>query len=173
MKTLGAIFITIGVILLIGLIVISIVCWYDNKVGCEDYLKLAGDAPTVQKANEFLEKALDYMERRELTNGNSAVLFRTPSSDVGIWYNQVKGIQQTLASILAKGEAVSQLEKDNALMKAREVVLDGDEKGTKVTMPAHIKLFPLQSLFYVMLFLGGVILTIGVIVIWRAYIPSY
>ncbi len=170
MKTLGFIFTTIGTILLIGLIIISIVCWYGNKVGCKDYLKLAGDAPTVQKANEFLEKALGYMERRGLTNGNSAFLFRTPSSDVGIWYNQVKGAQQTLVSILAKGEAVSQLEKDNALMKIREVVLDQGERGTKVTMPVHIMLFPLQSLFFVMLILGGVILIIGVIVVWRAYI---
>lgn len=172
MKALGVIFTTIGTIILIGLIIISIVCWYGNKVGCKDYLKLAGDAPTVQKANEFLEKALGYMERRGLTNGNSAILFRTPSSDVGIWYNQVKGAQQTLASILVKGEAVSQLEKDNALMKIREVVLDQGERGTKVTMPVHIILFPLQLLFFVMLILGGVILIIGVIVIsiWRIII---
>jgi hypothetical protein len=168
MKVLGIVLTTIGAILLAVLLVNSIMRWYDTKVGCGDYLKLAGDAPTVQKAYDFLEIALDYMEKRGLTNGNSAVLFRTPSSDIGIWYNQVKGAKETLTSILAKGEMATQLEKDNALMKVREVVLDQGEQGTKVTMPANITLFPMQVLFWVMFILGGVILIIGVIVILRA-----
>jgi len=161
MKGLGAILVAVGIIILIGMIIVTIVCWYGNRVGCKDYLKLAGDAPNVQKANEFLEKALVYMEKRGLTSGNSAFIFRTPSSDVGIWYNQIKGAQQTVANIIGRGDAASQLEKDNVLMKIREVVLDQDEKGTTVTMPPNITIFPFQWLFLLTIVVGVLMIIVG------------
>lgn len=141
---------TICIISLLLVSIFSIVWWYDFKNECEDYLKLTGDAPTIEKADMFLEKALNYIERKKMTNGNSAFLFRTPQNDVGIWYYQIKGAKETTNGLLKKikqdPSSATQLEKDNALMKIREVVLDNSEKGTKVTIPLHITWFPSQIL---------------------------
>jgi len=82
----------IGFMSFVLAVIFGIEFWYDVKAGCVDYLKLAGDAPNVQKADEFLGKALEYMERNNLTSGNSAFIFHTPSADVGIWYGQIKGV---------------------------------------------------------------------------------
>lgn len=129
-------------------IVISIGRWYSFHYDIRDYLKLAGDAPTVEKANEFLETALTNMERKGLTGGNSAFFFHKPNADVGIWYNQIKGVKGTTANLLERDSenpgSVSQLERDNALMKIRKVVLDDAQKGVKVTTPPNITWFPYQ-----------------------------
>ncbi len=113
-------------------------------------MKLAGDAPSIQRADEFLGKALDYMEKENLTQGNSALIFPTPTSNVGIWYQQIKGAKETTENILAREKespvAVSQLERDNALMKIREVLLDNSSNGTVVTAPNLISWFPMQWL---------------------------
>jgi hypothetical protein len=139
---------TLGAILLVLVIIFSVVWWYDLKVGCTDYLKLAGDAPTITKADEFLGKALEYMDRKNLKQGNSAVLFQTPSSDIGIWYEQIRGAKRTLQRILLKDnqDSISQLERDNALMKVREVVLDSGSDGTEVTTPSKLAWYPQQQI---------------------------
>ncbi len=166
MKALGIFLTVVGVILLVALIVFAIVRFYGVKIGCEDYLKLAGDAPTIQRAYDFLDKAVGYIERHGLTSGNSAIIIQRPGSDIGIWYNQVKGAKETLTIMIAKGDAASQLEKDNALMKIREVVLDEGKKGMTVTMPPNITLFPLQLLFWILIVVGVTILLIGILTLW-------
>jgi hypothetical protein len=100
MKILGSIVLTLGIVLLIGLILFAGIRWYQFKLNCKDYLKLAGDAPTIQKADEFLGRAISYLEDHNLIRGNSAILFRTPSCDVGIWYGQIKGAKETLTRII-------------------------------------------------------------------------
>lgn len=144
------------------LTVYCIMLWYDVKVGCTDYLKLAGDAPSVQRANEFLGKALSYMESHNLTSGNSAILFPTPTSDVGIWYSQTKGAKETLDALLEreKSGSVSQLERDNALMKIREVVLDSGKEGTEVTHPPQINWYPHQKLITIEWIIAPILLIV-------------
>lgn len=140
----------IGVLGILILVVVVVVSIYNFDNGCGSYLKLAGDAPTVEKADEFLGRALEYIEQNGLTRGNSAYLMKTPASDLKIWYEQIKGAKATTESILARqqaGEQVTQLEKDNALMKIREVVLDDTSSGTSVTQPAWVTVHPNQWIY--------------------------
>jgi len=133
----------------LSLVLVIVVCtvrWYGFNKGCESYLKLAGDAPSVEKAEKFLGKALDYLTENDLIKGNSAFLFPTPTTDVGIWYEQIKGAHDNMVQVIARESSgsISQIEKDNALMKVREVVLDNSSSGTEVTCPANISWFPNQ-----------------------------
>ncbi len=125
--------------------------WYSFNHDIGNYLKLAGDAPSVERADEFLGKALSNIEARGLTQGNSAYFFHNPNADLSIWHSQIVGAKQTTASIIERANAdpasVTQLERDNALMKIREVLLDEGDSGTKVTEPTHITVFPNQWTF--------------------------
>lgn len=169
----GGLILVVGILGLLAIIIISPVSNYMFNRACGDYLKLAADAPTVERANGFLGTALVYMERRGMTHGNSAFVFQKPSTDVGVWYGQVKGAKTTLESIIAKGDGASQLEKDNALIKVREVLLDQGDSGTAVTLPVHINLFPSQGLYFAMLWLTIGLIVLGVIIIWLGYRSSY
>jgi len=166
----GKVLFCFGVISLVFAIVFNIVWWYGVKVGCVDYLKLTGDAPSIQRAGQFLDEALGYIEKNGLTSGNSAILFRTPTSDVGIWYAQIKGAKETIETIIKKKEqdSISQLERDNALMKVREVVLDEGKKGTEVTTPPHLSWFPYQVLITLWWILTIILFVVGGI--WWAII---
>lgn len=139
---------------------------YDFSRSCGDYLKLAGDAPNVEKADEFLGQALEYIEENNLTSGDSAILFvKQPTNNLKIWYGQIKGAKATTESILkrkaASADSVTQLEQDNALMKIREVVLDSSSSGTSVTTPAWISLYPNQRAMAAWWILSVVFLFIG------------
>ena len=148
MKVSGWIMAVIGTISLVAVTIVSVIFWYGFANNCKDYLKLAGDAPTIEKADEFLGMAVSYIEKKQLTNGNSAYIFTTPTNDLKIWYGQVRGAKDTAESIIKRATqnpaSVSQLERDNALMKIREVVLDNSQSGTSVTTPASITWFPYQ-----------------------------
>ncbi len=159
-----AILFTIGVV---GMSIGTIVRWYDYKTGCSDYLKLAGDAPNIEMASQFLDRAVNYVESTGRTSGNSAYIFQTPENDLGIWYNKMKGAQQTTHDLIAQVKrdpnSASQLVRDNALMKIREVVLDnGSQGGTKVTQPSNISVYPNQWLFLI----GWAFTLIGAILCW-------
>lgn len=159
---------TLAVIFTILVVVVGIVnvnMWLNFKNGCGDYLKLAGNAPTVQRANEFLGAAVNYIEKHGLTHGNSAYVFHTPENDVGVWHNQIKGAYETTVSVLQREKespgSVTQLEKDNALMKVREVVLD----GISITAPDNITVFPNQWLVAI----GWIISILGGAIFWFCF----
>lgn len=135
------------------------------KMSIEDNLKLAGDAPTVERAEGFLAKAVAGIEARGLTQGNSALVFHTPTQDLGIWYQQVKGAHQTTQSIINRersGQPVPQLERDNALMKIRETVLDQGE-SMSVTAPQNAWIYPFQWLRIILLI--GAVMLVGITVV--------
>ncbi len=143
-----------GMCILIVMGVITVSCWYNFKSNCEDYLKLAGDAPSVEKADMFLGRALGYIEKKNLTSGNSAFVFNTPSNDVGIWYEQIRGAKETTAKLLERKKkdpnSVSEMEASNTLMKIREVVLDASDGKTTVTLPASMDWFPYRWIMTIM-----------------------
>lgn len=133
--------------------VINIGAWVNFKSGCTDYLKLAADSPNVEGARKYLGMALTYIESHSLTHGNSAFFFFTPRNDIGAWYNQRKEAAAVLDSIIEETKISTappvqiQLEKDNTLMKLREVVLDQGQEGVGVTLPQHIDVYPNQNTF--------------------------
>lgn len=148
MKIFSWILAVVGTVSVILVSILSVVFWYNFTNNCEDYLKLSGDAPTVERADKFLGQAISYIEKKSLTTGNSAYIFSTPQNDLSIWYDQLKGAKETTHDLLEKAKndptSVTQLERDNALMKIREVVLDNSSSGTSVTLPTNITWFPFQ-----------------------------
>lgn len=172
-------FLTLAVLFTLTFIVAPIteaVIWFSFKGGCSDYLKLAGDAPTVERATEYLGKAVNYIETKGLTSGNSAYFIRTPRNDIGIWYNQIKGAHETVKALVdqkvVSPGSVSQLTEDNALMKIREVVLDEGSDGVEVTLPQHIYIFPNQVFFllwYLLSLLFAVIFWLVTWAVWDRY----
>lgn len=150
MKAFFAIIFTI-LLIITGVFHFSRSYTFNRDIG--DWLKLAADAPSVERADEFLGHAISEIDDRDLTDGNSAYIFDQPSTDIGIWYSQIQGAKQTTASILERVQndslSVTQLERDNALMKIREVLLDQGESGTDVTLPKNITIFPFQWLFLI------------------------
>jgi len=173
MKGLGWFMAIVGTIALIIVIVIAVSRWYSfyNEIG--DYLKLAGDAPTVEKADSFLGTALNAIEHRGLTSGNSAFIFHKPNADLGIWYNQIKGAKETTATVLKRAStdpgSLTQLERDNALMKIREVVLDNSSGGITVTTPPNITWYPQQWGILMGIIISAIILVIGVVLLLVAF----
>lgn len=155
-------------------IIMSIVCTgaiirsIEFKTYCKDYLKLSGDAPTVEKAKEYLDKAIEYLDKNDLRSGNSGVIIKTPDKDVGIWYQQITGARDTARKMLSGNH--TQLEKDNALMKIREVVIDSGE-DVEVTYPDNIVNYPNQVSFFWSVLLSTLgFCVFGIWLLFRLYV---
>lgn len=156
----------VAVLLFLGTFIVVRGYLFDRD--CGDYLKLAADAPTVERADGFLSKAIAYLDRTGRTAGNSAIIFKTPENDVGIWYGQLKAAHETTITILAKKPDATQLERDNALMKIRETLLDQGETGTVVTAPAHISIVPYQVAIAVLFWLLLALVILDGVLFWRS-----
>ncbi len=159
----GIVLLIVGVLTVVILLVCAVVWGYQADKNCLGYLKLAGDAPTIEKCYEFLDRAIGYAELQGWTSGTTAIIFTTPDCDMGIWYGQLIGARETLNEMMNR--QTTQLERDNALMKVREVVLDDGEKGTAVTHPGNISLWPSARMFFFLLVLSAVVAIIGIIII--------
>ena len=127
---------------------------------CAGYLKQAADANTAELALERLNRAIDYVEKNELTDGYTSVLWKTEDENIGYWYLNLKACQSELENCLD----ASQLEQSNVLMKVRESLTDNGEKGTVLTVPPGISRYPFNAglgwarLFSYLFILGGIVL---------------
>ncbi len=132
-----------------SVITIEIIRSYRFKIECEDWLKLAAEAVDIYQAKEFLGKGIEYLEKKNLTTGSSAYFLKSPSADLGLWYQRLKKGKEILEEVIIrkeKGEATP-LEISNTLMKLRELLVDQGEKKTNVTLPTKIWIYPHQLIF--------------------------
>jgi len=161
----------LGTSAIIVMAIVSIGRWFDFKANCGDYLKLAGDAPTVELASAYLDSAMVFIESKHLTSGNSAYMFHTPKNDLGVWYDQLKGAKEAAASMLQRKQtdpaSVTQDEQNLALIKIRDVVVDQGKKGIEVTAPDHITWFPNQWLILILWIVSIIVAAIGWFWIWE------
>lgn len=148
-------------LLLISLIVpvIVIVKSVQFSQNCGGYLKQAADANTVELALDRVNKALEYIEAKGLTQGYTSVLWRTEDENIGYWYDNIKACRAELEANID----ASSLEKSNVLMKVRESLTDNGEKGTELTVPPGISRYP-DNLIY------GILLWISVALFVAAFI---
>jgi len=116
---------------------------------CVGYLKNAADAFRVEKAVERLDHALKYLKDYDITTGYTTALFtgpmidlRTQNENVEFWYNNILESRNLLAEI---DEDADDNTRSNALKKLREALLDETEKGTVVTLPPGIHLYPYNN----------------------------
>ena len=128
---------------------------------CGGYLKQTADANTVELALERITLAIDYIEKNNLTDGYTSVLWKTEDENINYWYRNIKACREELEANLES----SSLEKSNVLMKVRETLTDnGGEGGTTLTIPTGISRYPHNALF-------GILLTISIILLSVCWIP--
>ena len=143
----------IGIVLLAAVFATTAYKGYIFKKNCSAYLKLAADAPTIERARDFTALALQYIESKNLTKGNTAVFFPTPTTNLELWYGQIKTAYINIVTLIEQEKinpgSVSQLTKDNVLMKLREVLIDNGDKGVEITVPSNITVYPNQYLFFI------------------------
>ena len=151
-KTIGVLLVLIFVAWVVARIVIGI----QFNQNCGGYLKRAADANTVELAKKQLEIALMYIEQKQLTSGYTSIIYRTPSEEVGFWYENLKSSLNELSTL--KPDATP-LEKSNMLIKLRETLLD-EGQSTTVTIPAGISVYPYNT---AMAILGGILLIAAVV----------
>ena len=121
---------------------------------CTGYLKQAADANTIELAIDRLDKAIEYAESKNWTDGYTSILWKTEDENIGFWYKNLKSSRVELEKALCS----SQMEQTNVLMKLRETLTDNNENGTYITYPSGLWKYPynmefaLFSLFINLLF---------------------
>ena len=108
------------------------------SANCIDFFDLAADANSVELAEKYLTKGIEYLESHNLTSGFTKMIVYKPTNDIGIWYENLKSAQAQLQE-LKQREDLTELEESNALMKLRETLLNSS--GT-VTHPEFISFYP-------------------------------
>ena len=108
---------TILSVLALSIFTITIIKNVSLIQNCTGYLKRASDANTVEIAKEQLQKAIQYLEANNLTNGYTSVLWKTPSEDVEFWYKNLKASESELMKV---DSTATSLARTNLLMKLRE-----------------------------------------------------
>lgn len=118
--------------------------------GCTAYLRLAANSPTIERADMFLSKALEYIDKNDLNIGNSSLLIERPTNDLEIWSKQLR-ITHNVLSKLIDDPNTDQLTKDNALMKIREVIMNDTAQGDEINLPDLIAFVPWQAIFVLLI----------------------
>ena len=127
------------------------------NINVEGHLKRAADANTIEMSEKELTQVIDYLKSVNMTKGDTSIIWSTPDTDIGFWYENLNSSLNELKKVNAE---TSQLEKTNLLMKLRETLLDHGEKGDYVTQPTNICYYPYVILdFFNFLFLFFLIIT--------------
>ncbi len=166
MKKFGWSLSVVSLLLGIGLFYQGTVCSIQFKQNCKGYLKRAADSNTVELAKEELGKAVDYIEANHLDQGSTHLFYAMPNCDLEFWHKNLKASLNELNTIDSKTD---QLTVSNQLLKLRESIMDNGEKGTFVTVPPNVHLFP-NHLAFRMLCVGFLIgITTGSVMLCVAY----
>ncbi len=136
------------------------------NVNCEQYIKRAANAGTVEMAKEELAQAISYAEEHDLTEGVVSIILHQPKNDIGYWYQNMKRSYEELEEL---PEEATALEKTNVLMKLRETLTDQKESSVSVTHPDGISIYPNNVLYCI----WGVLSFIACVVLWmRVYLDD-
>lgn len=110
---------------------------YKQDVG--GHLERAASANTIEIAKQELDVAIVNMEDRDLTDGYTSIVYRTPDEDVGFWYANIVASRDNLATLPPDAD---HLTVSNELMKLRETLLTHGESGESVRDPSGISVYP-------------------------------
>lgn len=132
----------------------SSVAWdYEWGINCTGRLKRAADASSIELATKELDVAINYIEKKGMTKGNTSIFFEVPSNDLEYWYTNLCTTREELKALKPNS---SDFEKSNMLMKLRETLLDHSDKGESVTHPSCLSLYPNQWLSVAFVALWGI-----------------
>ena len=119
-------------------------------IQCKGYLELAANANSIELAKSNLDKAIQYIEKNQLTSGNSALFIKTPSNNITFWYANLKACQKEIWELSVKGGTT--LEQTNLLMKLRESLLNNEV----VIVPEFLSIYPYQKVTILMLYISAI-----------------
>lgn len=136
---------------------IASIMW-DRNVG--GHLKRAGDANSLQLAQQELEVALKYLDENNIKTGYTSVFWTTPDEDIAFWHTN---LATCVAQIKALPDNTSQGEKDMLLLKLRETLLDHHGGKESVTQPDGISIYPHNTLMAGVFAVSAVLATLGII----------
>ncbi len=113
---------------------------------CKGFMKRAADANSVELAKKEMKKVIEYLETNNLRSGYTSIIYQTPDEDIGFWYMNMKTSYEELVNMSPQSTPV---DKSNALIKLRETLTDQGEKGTKITHPKGISIYPYNTTYAV------------------------
>jgi hypothetical protein len=128
---------------------------------CKGYLKQAADANTIELAIDRLDKAIEYAESKNWTDGYTSILWKTEDDNIGFWYKNIKASREELEKALY----ASQMEQTNVLMKLRETLTESGEDGTYITYPCGLWKYPKNLEFALFSWFINLLL-VGVWIYW-------
>lgn len=149
MKTFGLSLFAVSVFFSIGILGYGITKSIDFERGCSGHLKRAADANTIDLAEQELALAVKYIESNGLTSGDTSLFYSMPENELDFWYANLKASLEELQSTPAEADRLTM---SNQLIKLRETIMDGHEKGARVTVPPNAFVFPNQLTYRM---LGG------------------
>lgn len=138
MKKLVTVFI-LSLVAFLGVVGFRVVKLIEFKQNCSGYLERAANATTTETARKELKTATKYLEQNSLTIGYTSVLWKTPSEDVGFWYDNIKAAEKELEKVT---ENTTALEKTNILMKLRETLMEKGKDSDNITVPSGLSIYP-------------------------------
>ena len=141
---------TISVAFLVCLIIFRLFSVFVFEISCKEYINNATKAVDIETAKSELEKAINYMEERDLTHGTVSILFENPKNDIGFWYSSIKNIYEELQTF----------PKDVFKSDETDFLRSVQEKIQNITVPDGISIYP-----YNRYFLGAIIISIIVAII--------
>jgi hypothetical protein len=104
--------------------------------------------------------ALSYIEENKWTNGWTYIFIKSPSTDLGFWYNNLRASRDELKAL---PNISTQLERSNMLMKLRESIIEHGGKDS-IRYPDHLPFYP-NSGFWILMKIGALLFScIGVII---------
>lgn len=131
----------------------AIINSYIFDANCIDYFELAANANSVELAEKYLSNGIEYLEKEGLTQGNTNFIFKYPTNDISIWYENLKSAQAQLQELKGR-EDLTELEETNSLMKLRETLMD--EEGT-INHPRMISFYPYHILMEILMWIVGIV----------------
>lgn len=136
-------------LLVVGL-VFGIMCgvWsYEFNVHVSGRLSRAAHSASANLAEQEMRAALEYIEARGWTKGTTSILFTTPSTDIGFWYENLKEAHREL---IATKDDHNPLVQSNQLLKLREVLIRHTKEGTEVRTPSGLYAHPYELVPWVL-----------------------
>ena len=135
---------TISIMIFIGTIAYYAVSNITFNKNCGGYLELAANANSIDLAKSNLDKAIQYLEKNQLTTGYTSIIYNTPDENVTYWYANLKACQYELDVFSVRPG--STLEETNFLMKLRESLTKPSSEGDQyIIIPQGISIFPCNT----------------------------
>lgn len=131
------------------------VSWNDfTHNGIESNLKRAAQAENVEEFISSLGLAIENIEREGLVEGNSGLLVKDSSSDIGIWYGHIKEVRQAIKDIVDENSTLAiPIGPERLLTIAVNTLRFIGIEEEKVAIPLLISLYPNQGVTII----GGLI----------------